>query len=250
MLDSPGFEILIGRSPVFRYHGPEAWRERVESLASRIRDGVSGSTATHSVGANAHPPRARRDDPPEFRVEICREIPPHAGLGSGTQLALALAAGLARFLGGEHFTAESLARCASRGTRSALGIHGFLKGGFLIDAGKLPHEELGTLTARAECPSAWRFVLVTPLGKAGFVGGRRRPVRRLAVRVRTARGKLFCSGAGGDFRASRDGGTGRPPAGARTPRGRADVVGADDLRALRKRCRGGRTGARSAVARP
>src|SRR5690606_17244047 len=68
-------------------------------------------------------------------VHIQRIPNEHAGLGTGTQLSLCLARALAE-LAGVPASVQDLARWTGRGLRSAIGIHGFERGGLLVDGGK------------------------------------------------------------------------------------------------------------------
>ncbi len=94
----------------------------------------------------------------------------HTGLGVGTQLGLAIAAGLRRFLNLTDLPVEELATAVSRGTRSAVGTHGFRHGGLIIDAGKETGQALGKLARRVALPYAWRFVLFCPASGHGLAG--------------------------------------------------------------------------------
>jgi beta-RFAP synthase len=49
-----------------------------------------------------------------------------------------------------------------RGERSGIGVHGFVAGGFLVDAGKRTAQSLATPILRATVPEPWRFVLLRP----------------------------------------------------------------------------------------
>jgi beta-RFAP synthase len=106
--------------------------------------------------------------PAQLTVERC--APPHAGLGTGTQLGLAVARALALHWGLPDLGAVELARRVGRGTRSALGIHGFAQGGFLVDGGQGPVGGIGALVARADFPEEWRVVLVIPPEAQGLHG--------------------------------------------------------------------------------
>src|SRR5256885_2047192 len=57
-----------------------------------------------------------------------------------------------------------------RGKRSALGVHGFAQGGFLVEAGKRDADGVAPLTARADFPEDWRVVLVLPPWGQGLHG--------------------------------------------------------------------------------
>ena len=113
-------------------------------------------------------PREHR--PPACRIRVTQTIPSHAGLGSGTQTALALAAALSRFGGEQNVAALELARRVGRGARSALGIHGFERGGLLVEGGKRQADEISPLVARLEFPSDWRVLLVMPNDRRGLSG--------------------------------------------------------------------------------
>ena len=115
-------------------------------------------------------PAQRR--PPPCAIAVRRVIPSHRGLGSGTQLGMAVAQALAFLAGDGQADAPTLARRVGRGNRSAIGIHGFARGGFLVDGGKRADDEIGQLVARADLPDDWRLLLITPgaSSAAGLAG--------------------------------------------------------------------------------
>ena len=104
-----------------------------------------------------------------FQVLIERCPAEHTGLGVGTQLGLAIAKALAVACG-EELTSPEFAVRVGRGERSAIGVHGFDRGGLLIDAGKLPGEGVSPLLAHVELPEAWQVVLFTPPGATHWHG--------------------------------------------------------------------------------
>src|SRR5262245_48972927 len=65
----------------------------------------------------------------DFRVEIEASPPEHVGLGTGTQLGLAVAAGLSALCDLPAQTPQELALSVGRGLRSAVGTYGFAMGG-------------------------------------------------------------------------------------------------------------------------
>src|SRR5262245_26743773 len=73
--------------------------------------------------------RLARNEPVALWVRITSAIPAHRGLGGGTQLALAVAAGVRSLFGLPRASATLLAAMVGRGQRSAVGTHGFLRGG-------------------------------------------------------------------------------------------------------------------------
>ena len=107
---------------------------------------------------------------PKCRIEIAEAIPEHAGLGSGTQLALSVAAGLSHFTGLSAQSPLELAQRVGRGLRSAVGTYGFAYGGLIIEQGKQPPETISPLDCRIDLPEAWRWVLARPLDLTGLAG--------------------------------------------------------------------------------
>ena len=99
----------------------------------------------------------------------------HAGLGTGTQLALAVAAGLNAYCGLPSQTPQELALSVGRGLRSAVGTYGFVFGGLIVEQGKLPEEPISPLDCRIDLPEEWRFVLLRE--RVGVGSGRRRRSR-------------------------------------------------------------------------
>ena len=104
------------------------------------------------------------------RLLIETIAPEHVGLGSGTQLALAVGHALATAWGWEGLDASGLAEHMGRGKRSAIGIHGFQHGGFLVEAGKASQEAIAPLDIRLDFPEHWRVVLAIPRGQPGRHG--------------------------------------------------------------------------------
>lgn len=96
-----------------------------------------------------------------FEITIHHAPLEHIGLGVGTQLGLAVARGIAQLVGHPLDVVE-LAKRVGRGNRSAIGIHGSRWGGFLVEAGKLPHEAISPLIFQHPVPSHWRVILVIP----------------------------------------------------------------------------------------
>lgn len=129
-----------------------AWSDQ-----DRIEAGDQSGRITDAIAAY----RRSRPAPP-FEIRLHESIPEHAGFGSGTQLALAIARGLAALTGEDETEPDKLARRIGRGKRSAIGIYGFAAGGLIVDAGHRDRAAIGDLAARLDVPAAWRFVLITP----------------------------------------------------------------------------------------
>src|SRR5436190_24114158 len=96
------------------------------------------------------------------RLWVRRALPPHAGLGSGTQLALAVARALAE-LYGVTTDARELAHAVGRGGRSAIGTWTFTGGGLVLEGGRRPESDgVAPLIARLPFPPTWRCVVAVP----------------------------------------------------------------------------------------
>ena len=117
---------------------------------------------------------------PDVRVTVQESLPRHAGLGSGTQTALAVLAGIARLYDCEPRVRER-APALGRGGRSGVGVATFERGGFVLDAGH-PTERFtanrpadGSWTvppvaAHHTVPDDWRFLVVLPDAEPGRSG--------------------------------------------------------------------------------
>jgi beta-ribofuranosylaminobenzene 5'-phosphate synthase len=103
-------------------------------------------------------------------VRVERALPPHAGLGSGTQLGLAVARALAE-LYDLPTDAPALARAVRRAQRSAIGTWTFAGGGLVLEGGRYPDSgRVAPLLARLPFPRAWRCVIAVPHAPAGMSG--------------------------------------------------------------------------------
>ncbi len=105
------------------------------------------------------------------RIRVAEAIPPHAGFGSGTQLALAVAAALAR-LHGRPFAPEDFSNALDRGNRSGVGLRAFTEGGLIVDGGRDATGAPPPVVARLPYPEAWRVVLILDEGMTGVHGAR------------------------------------------------------------------------------
>ena len=118
--------------------------------------------------------RIRKAIPDQNRVsceiEVKETIPSHCGFGSGTQLGLAVALAASIVANEPEPSLDELALRAGRGLRSAIGLHGFQQGGFMVDGGRVESNKLGTLVTRANFPDEWRFVLASPQKAIGLSG--------------------------------------------------------------------------------
>ena len=154
MISQPGLRVRVSRASRFEVSGP---------LAARAR-----SVADDLVRLGFLPVEL------PCRIEILEAPAEHRGLGTGTQLSLAVATALLRWFDRPRGELGALAANLGRGRRSAIGTHGFAQGGLLVDGG-VPsdrREQLGVapLVARVALPSEWRFALFAPRDEAGLSG--------------------------------------------------------------------------------
>ena len=112
---------------------------------------------------------------PAVRITFRESITEHVGLGSGTQLALAIGTGLAAVCGLDIDTPE-LAAAFRRGRRSGIGVAAFRTGGFMLDAGvragASSQASVPTVVWRHDLPADWCFVIAVPEGTNGLSGQR------------------------------------------------------------------------------
>lgn len=150
-------------------------------------------------------------------IEITQTVDLHTGLGTGTQLACAVALGLEVFeqqLNSNRWTDNTWVACetaieaatkelflvqhSGRGLRSAVGLAGFLSGGLILDQG---YRESDPGARRVQVrstnlPSEWRVVMLRPRHASSLCGGQesdlldeigkqanpnREPMRELAI---------------------------------------------------------------------
>lgn len=104
-------------------------------------------------------------------IDVETAIPAHAGLGSGTQLALAVVAGLSRLYDLDEDTGLAAVKL-SRGRRSGIGLATFEQGGLIVDGGHGTHSVAPPVITRMVFPSAWRVVLVMDPQAEGLSGSR------------------------------------------------------------------------------
>lgn len=119
--------------------------------------------------------RIRRLQPLEpVNVVVPEEVPLHCGFGGGTQLGMAIAAGLQLLQTGQvDANPFRLSQSVDRADRSAIGTVGFARGGMLVDFGRSPTGP-DRRVERIPVPDGWRFVIVCPSDLQGLHGDRER----------------------------------------------------------------------------
>jgi beta-ribofuranosylaminobenzene 5'-phosphate synthase len=165
-LDEPGILLEAELSPTLSVSGGDlALQERVRGIATDVLQklGAGGSVA----------------------ITVRSHFPAHVGLGSGSQLGLAVARAVSE-LHGRHLPVKELAKLVGRGGTSGIGTAAFEYGGFIVDGG----HRFGTygeksdfrpsaasrgvnpppVIARHDFPSDWRILLAIPEVPAGASG--------------------------------------------------------------------------------
>ncbi len=148
-IDRPATRLTIRRAAQDTARGPES--ERALRALNRLR--------------------AKIGLPGAYDITIQEAIPAHAGLGSGTQLALAVATGALRLAGLER-PLDLLGTVTGRGQRSAIGIAAFDEGGFVVDGGKGHYDAPPPVLIRQPLPQSWRILLILDPAAKGVHGDR------------------------------------------------------------------------------
>ena len=217
MIDRPETRVVI--EPADEFSSGPLQGDRLTEIARRF-----GQRFPDLVAADGLPPCG---------VRVVAAAPAHCGLGSGTQLALATAAGLARYFGLELTPGEIAARLAGRGCRSGIGSIGFFSGGLILEtgtpigsiaieaiAGSIAPDAAGDSVvdvdvaadgvSRCELPSDWRVLLIRPLVSVRPICGEAEgnafaalPAAPPAVRSSLASlaNQVLTAGRAGDFEA-------------------------------------------------
>src|SRR5215831_15270950 len=139
--------VTVSRSTTQRVDGPDSERARryLECLQASLS--LDGAYHVHVTGA----------------------IPEHAGFGSGTQLALALAAAI-RTLHDMPLDIRGDAFRLGRGRRSGVGIGLFSSGGVVVDGGSSNATRAAPIVSRIPFPDDWRVVIVLDRKRVGVHG--------------------------------------------------------------------------------
>ena len=139
-IDRPNVVLEAEQSETLAVAGEKT--EQVKTLAERFLE-------TYKVKASVS-------------VNVKQVIPEHVGLGSGTQLALAVATALARLFYVKA-SVQELAEAMGRGQRTSVGTTIFEQGGFVVDGGKCTGENrFPAAIFRHPFPQDWRFVVAIP----------------------------------------------------------------------------------------
>jgi len=138
------------------------------TLTASAQPGADGPLAERALRCLEHV-AAAFGIPTRAHVQVLDAIPEHIGLGSGTQLALAIGAALS-CLHDVTWTPRDVAVATGRGSRSGIGIASFAQGGLLVDGGRGKDNEPPPLVARAEFPTEWPIILLLDGTQRGLHG--------------------------------------------------------------------------------
>jgi len=139
-IDRPSVILEAQRSERLSVTGEKT--ELVKAMARRFLE-------TYNIKANAS-------------INVKQAIPEHAGLGSGTQLALAVATALSKLFNVDA-SIQELAKAMGRGQRTSVGTTIFEQGGFVVDGGKSTSKNsFPTTILRQPFPQDWVFVVAIP----------------------------------------------------------------------------------------
>ncbi|HVY58345.1 MAG TPA: beta-ribofuranosylaminobenzene 5'-phosphate synthase family protein [Xanthobacteraceae bacterium] len=145
---------------------------------SGIETRLTASTAAHprvvgpeSDRVRAHLAAMERDLALEtaHAIHVEEVVPAHAGLGSGTQIALAVAAAMRRLHGLPLDVAGDAIRLG-RGARSGIGVGLFTRGGLVVDGGRGPRTGVAPIVSHLDFPEPWRVLLVIDPKRHGAHG--------------------------------------------------------------------------------
>lgn len=156
MVDRPQTMVAIKENECFRC--ADHLRERIEPIARRLSRSP------------------KQDSLPACEIRVDRQVDPHHGLGSGTQLSMAVAEALKRFLDpsfrsdGSDCQSWLAVEIALRGQRSAVGVHGYFHGGLIYETGRAG-TPLNPIVRRLEVPAEWRIGLFRPRQPMPVVSG-------------------------------------------------------------------------------
>lgn len=134
-------------------------------------DSATGVAELDRADASLKSLRERSGCHAPLALRLRSVLPRHAGLGSGTQLALAIGRAFARWHGLDLPTTR-LAAWLGRGQRSGIGIAGFDCGGLLVDGGPGGESQAAPVLARVALPETWRIVVVLDEREQGLSGAR------------------------------------------------------------------------------
>lgn len=159
-LENPGVEIVAREIDGIAVNGSAENLDRFESVARKFVERFGSG----------------------IEIDVVSSYPAHVGLGSGTQINLAVGKAYC-ILHGIEMSAREIASFTGRGGTSGIGIAAFEQGGLIVDGGHSRREKQSFLPSsfsrakpapvisRLEFPEEWDIYLFIPEGR-GFYGMR------------------------------------------------------------------------------
>lgn len=162
MIDRPVTRIRLQAADAFSVVGPDAAEATGEATSPEAEQGDSGLRQRVGDVAERFAGQQGLSGLPKVQIAVLQRPAPHSGLGTGTQLAMAVAAGLNHWFAAGLPPETIIRDIAARGNRSGVGSHGFFSGGLVVDS--QPPRSLPV-------PEAWRVVLLRPQQAPAAVSG-------------------------------------------------------------------------------
>ena len=148
-LSIEGFKTTVTVSPATKFSANGPASERALDYARSLFEKINLNGACH--------------------VEVHSLVPMHAGLGSGTQLALAVGVAIVKMMQVD-IEVDEIAYLLGRGARSGIGVAAFKHGGMIIDGGRGKHTRVPPTLAHHAFPETWRTLLILDQSDAGLHG--------------------------------------------------------------------------------
>ena len=153
---------------------------RFGSIGLSLQNPVTSLTVTQADKTSANGPISERAMDVALKIqqafglsgvhiEMQNAIPEHSGLGSGTQLSLAVGMAI-NYLFGLDLSVAKIAALTERGMRSGVGLGTFLHGGLIVDGGRAKDSVVPPVIAKAHFPESWPILLIFDEAHQGVHG--------------------------------------------------------------------------------
>src|SRR5205823_2425989 len=148
------------RSSPITGSSPWSSTRRAATRSARRSRYSANSWATRRAASDANRASADHEPTVDQHTEPPALRPPP--LGVGTQLSLAVARVLLELAGRPVPEAPELAALCGRGLRSGIGLHGFDRGGLVVDGGRRSDDGIPPLLAHLDFPDDWAVLVILP----------------------------------------------------------------------------------------
>ena len=152
MTTNPETEVIVSSADEFHCTG--RFRPRIEAIVKKVGQ------------------RMGLTELPACRGEVVNAAPSHCGLGSGTQLSLAIAEGICCRQECEVDQPTLAFELAGRGRRSVVGTHGYWQGGLIYESSKeVVGSDFKSIMECVSLPLTWRVAVLRPTDHGVSVSG-------------------------------------------------------------------------------